>query len=142
MKKRIVRQDAIKQLIRQRTIRTQRDLVDGLEELGYSCTQATVSRDINEMGLRKLSEGVYILPEDLLLQRLVNDLVYEVTVAQNLVVIKTAAGSAQGVAAALEAAGEPKVIGLVAGDDTILVIAADNPQAQVFEAAVNKLRLR
>ncbi|MCL2151208.1 MAG: hypothetical protein FWH50_03170 [Coriobacteriia bacterium] len=45
-------------------------------------------------------------------------------------------------AAALEAAGEPKVIGLVAGDDTILVIAADNPQAQVFEAAVNKLRLR
>ena len=142
MKKRMVRQDAIKQLIRQRTIRTQRDLVDGLEEMGFSCTQATVSRDINEMGLRKLSEGVYILPEDLLLQRLVSDLVHEVTIAQNLVVIKTAPGSAQGVAAALEAAGEPKVIGLVAGDDTILVIANDYPQAEVFASAVNKLRMR
>ena len=141
MKKRLVRQDAIRHLIRQRTIRTQRDLVDGLEEMGFNCTQATVSRDINEMNLRKLSEGVYILPEDLLLQRLVTDLVIEVTVAQNLVVIKTAPGSAQGVAAALEAAGEPKVIGLVAGDDTILVVAQDNPQAAVFEAAVNKLRL-
>ncbi|MDR2956918.1 MAG: ArgR family transcriptional regulator [Coriobacteriales bacterium] len=142
MKKRLVRQDAIKQLIRQRTIRTQRDLVAGLEEKGFNCTQATVSRDINEMNLRKLPEGVYILPEDLLLQRLVSDLVHEVTVAQNLIVIKTAPGSAQGVAAALEAAGEPKVIGLVAGDDTILVVAADNDQATVFEAAVNKLRLR
>ncbi|MDR0458904.1 MAG: ArgR family transcriptional regulator [Coriobacteriales bacterium] len=141
MKKRLVRQDAIKQLIRQRTIRTQRDLVAGLEDLGFNCTQATVSRDINEMNLRKLPEGVYILPEDLLLQRLVSDLVSEVTVAQNLVVIKTAPGSAQGVAAALESAGEPKVIGLVAGDDTILVVAADNNQAEAFETAVNKLRL-
>jgi len=142
MKKRLVRQDAIRQLIRQKTIRTQRDLVEGLEEMGFACTQATVSRDINEMNLRKLSEGVYILPEDLLLQRLVTDLVNEVTVAQNLVVVKTAPGSAQGVAAAMEAAGEPKVVGLVAGDDTILVVAADQKQAEEFEAAVNKLRLR
>lgn len=141
MKKRLVRQDAIKQLIRQRSIRTQRDLVEGLSEMGYACTQATVSRDINEMNLRKLPEGVYILPEDLLMQRLVTDLVTDVTVAQNLVVIKTAPGSAQGVAAALEAAGEPKVVGLVAGDDTILVVAADYDQATVFETAVNKLRL-
>jgi len=129
-------------LVRQQNIRTQRDLVNGLEGMGFSCTQATVSRDINEMNLRKLPEGVYILPEDLLLQRLVSDLVHEVTVAQNLVVIKTAPGSAQGVAAALEAAGEPKVIGLVAGDDTILVVAADNEQATIFETAVNKLSLR
>jgi len=142
MKKRLVRQDAIRQLVRQQNIRTQRDLVNGLEGMGFSCTQATVSRDINEMNLRKLPEGVYILPEDLLLQRLVSDLVHEVTVAQNLVVIKTAPGSAQGVAAALEAAGEPKVIGLVAGDDTILVVAADNEQATIFETAVNKLSLR
>jgi len=142
MKKRIVRQDMIKQLIRQRTIRTQHDLVAGLEEQGYSCTQATVSRDINEMGLQKLAEGVYILPEDLLLQRLISDLVVEVTVAQNLIVVKTSAGSAQGIAAALEAAGEPKVIGLVAGDDTILVVAEDHQQAVAFETAVNKLRLK
>ncbi|MCL1879601.1 MAG: ArgR family transcriptional regulator [Actinomycetia bacterium] len=142
MRKRMVRQDAIRQLVRQRMIRTQRDLVDGLEDMGFVCTQATVSRDINEMGLRKLAEGVYILSEDLLLQRLVSDLVTDVVVAQNLVVVKTAAGSAQGVAAALEAAGEPNVLGLVAGDDTILVVAADTDQAKAFEAAINKLRLR
>ena len=142
MKKRNIRQEAIRQLVRQRHIRTQRDLVDGLEEQNFSCTQATVSRDINEMGLKKLPEGVYILPEDLLLQRLVADLVQSVEVANNLVVVKTAAGSAQGVAAALEAAGEPKVLGSVAGDDTILVVAIDNEQAKIFEAAINKLRLR
>jgi len=141
MKKRLVRQEAIRRLVRQRSIHTQRDLVEGLSELGFNCTQATISRDINEMNLRKLPEGVYILPEDLLMQRLVSDLVTEVTVAQNLVVVKTAPGSAQGVAAALEAAGEPKVIGLVAGDDTILVVASDFDQASVFEAAVNKFRL-
>ncbi|MDR0308867.1 MAG: ArgR family transcriptional regulator [Coriobacteriales bacterium] len=142
MKKRNVRQDAIRQLVRQRHIRTQRDLVEGLEKKGYSCTQATISRDINEMGLKKLPEGVYILPEDLLLQRLVADLVISVELANNLVVVKTAAGSAQGVAAALEAAGEPQVLGSVAGDDTILVVAADNEQASEFESAINKLRLR
>jgi len=142
MKKRNARQEAIRQLVRQRHIRTQKDIVEGLGDLDFFCTQATVSRDINEMGLRKLQEGVYILPEDLLLQRLVADLVQNVVVANNLIVIKTAAGSAQGVAAALEAAGEPKVLGLVAGDDTILVVASDDEQAQVFESAVNKLRLK
>ena len=142
MKKRNARQEAIRQLVRQKHIRTQKDIVEGLEGMGFSCTQATVSRDINEMGLRKLQEGVYILPEDLLLQRLVADLVQNVVVANNLIVIKTAAGSAQGVAAALEAAGEPKVLGLVAGDDTILVVATDDEQANVFESAVNKLRLK
>ena len=70
MKRRNSRQDAIREIVRGKTIRTQRGLVDELQAMGYACTQATVSRDIADMGLRKLPEGVYVLAEDLHLQRL------------------------------------------------------------------------
>jgi transcriptional regulator of arginine metabolism len=142
MKKRNERQDAIREIVRSRNIRTQRDLVEGLKQYGYVCTQATISRDITDMGLRKLPEGVYMLAEDLHLQRMVSDLVDKVTVTGNLVVVKTSTGTAQGVAAALDAAELPSILGSIAGDDTILVIAQDTESAQSFEAAVNKLRLR
>ena len=65
MKRRNSRQDAIREIVRGKTIRTQRGLVDELQAMGYACTQATVSRDIADMGLRKLPEGVYVLAEDL-----------------------------------------------------------------------------
>jgi transcriptional regulator of arginine metabolism len=142
MKKREERYEAIREVVRSRHIRTQRDLVEGLKERGFVCTQATVSRDITDMGLRKLPEGVYMLGEDLHLQRMVADLVDTVTVAGNLVVIKTTVGTAQGVAAALDAASMPAILGSVAGDDTILVVASNEEQATAFEATVNKLRLR
>ncbi|MDR2586732.1 MAG: ArgR family transcriptional regulator [Coriobacteriales bacterium] len=142
MKKREERYEAIREIVRSRHIRTQRDLVEGLKERGFVCTQATVSRDITDMGLRKLPEGVYMLGEDLHLQRMVSDLVDKVTVTGNLVVVKTSIGTAQGVAAALDAASMPAILGSIAGDDTILVIAADEEHAVAFEATVNKLRLR
>ncbi|MDR0347452.1 MAG: ArgR family transcriptional regulator [Coriobacteriales bacterium] len=142
MKKRNERYEAIREIVRSRHIRTQRDLVEDLRERGFVCTQATVSRDITEMGLRKLPEGVYMLAEDLHLQRMVSDLVDRVSVAGNLVVVKTSAGTAQGVAAALDAAGMPAILGSIAGDDTILVIAADEEHATAFETTVNKLRLK
>jgi transcriptional regulator of arginine metabolism len=58
------------------------------------------------------------------------------------VVIKTSTGTAQGVAAALDAASMPAILGSIAGDDTILVIASDREHAAAFEATINKLRLR
>jgi transcriptional regulator of arginine metabolism len=142
MKKRDERYLAIREIVRSRHIRTQRDLVEELKKQGLSCTQATISRDIADMGLRKLPEGVYMLAEDLHLQRMVSDMVRRVTVAGNLVVIKTSAGSAQGVAAALDSANMPAVLGSVAGDDTILAVTPDERQAQALEASVNKLRLK
>jgi transcriptional regulator of arginine metabolism len=142
MKKRNDRYNAIREIVRLRHIRTQRDLVEDLKERGFICTQATVSRDIADMGLRKLPEGIYMLAEDMHLQRMVSDLVNTVTVTGNLVVIKTSAGTAQGVAAALDAADIPSILGSIAGDDTILVIALDEERARAFEAAVNKLRLK
>ena len=63
-KKRNGRQDAIREIVRNKNVRTQRMLVDELKTFGFDCTQATVSRDIADMGLRKLPEGVYVLAED------------------------------------------------------------------------------
>ena len=60
-KKRNGRQDAIRDIVRNKDVRTQRVLVDELRAMGFDCTQATVSRDIADMGLRKLPEGIYDL---------------------------------------------------------------------------------
>ena len=72
MKHRNKRQEAIRDIIREKSIRTQRALVDELKAQGFNCTQATVSRDITDMGLKKLPEGVYVLSEDLQLQRMLS----------------------------------------------------------------------
>jgi transcriptional regulator of arginine metabolism len=142
MRKRNERYNAIREIVRLRHIRTQRDLVEELKKRGFACTQATVSRDITDMGLRKLPEGIYMLSEDMHLQRMVSTLVDGVTAIGNLVVVKTSTGTAQGVAAALDAADIPAVLGSIAGDDTILVIASSAEQALSFESAINKLRLK
>ena len=140
MRKRLERQDAIRRLVRGERVRTQRALVDRLQELGYVCTQATISRDITEMGLRKLPEGVYVLAEDLHLQRMVVDLVLDVKRTANLVLVKASTGTAPGVAAALDAAEIDGILGSVAGDDTILVITEGEDQASAFVDTVNKFR--
>ena len=103
-KKRNGRQDAIRDIVRNRDVRTQRMLVDELKAEGFDCTQATVSRDIAEMGLRKLPEGVYVLAEDLHLQRMVSELVVDVHRADNMLIVKAQPGTANGIAAAIDAA--------------------------------------
>ena len=119
-KQRNDRQEAIRQIIRDKSIRTQRALVEELQAQGFSCTQATVSRDITEMGLRKLPEGIYVLSEDLHLQRMLSEFVVDVLRAENLVVIKCQPGTASGVAA-------------------VLVVAVDGQHAADLQALVKKL---
>lgn len=140
MKRRNSRQDAIRSIVRNKSIKTQRDLVDALEAEGYICTQATISRDISDMGLRKLPEGVYVLAEDLHLQRMVSDLVTEIVCAKNIVVVKTKPGAAQGVAAAIDATTLSDVAGTLAGDDTIMVVCLSDESAESFADLVHKLR--
>ncbi len=140
MRGREERQAAIREIVRIEPAQTQRDIVDLLSERGFVCTQATVSRDIAEMGLCKLPEGVYVLAEDLRLQRMVCDLVTSVEHAGNLVVVKASTGTAQGVAAALDAADLQNILGSVAGDDTILLVARDEEAAVSFEKMINRLR--
>lgn len=138
-KKRNGRQDAIRDIVRNKDVRTQRVLVDELRAMGFDCTQATVSRDIADMGLRKLPEGIYVLAEDLHLQRMVSELVTGVLRTDNLVMIKAQPGTASGIAAAVDAAELPDVLGSLAGNDTILVIAQTAEHGERLEALINKL---
>lgn len=140
MRKRQNRQDAIRRVVRSERVKTQRALVDLLRQEGFECTQATVSRDITEMGLRKLPEGMYVLAEDLHLQRMVRDLVGDVKRSGNLVLVKAQSGTAPGVAAALDAADLEGILGSVSGDDTIFVVMEDEQGGDALVETLNKFR--
>lgn len=140
MRKRRARQDEIRRIVRAERIRTQRDLVERLEADGFVCTQATVSRDITEMGLKKLPEGVYVLAEDLHLQRMISELVISVVHTNNMLLVKASPGTAPGVAAALDAADYDGILGSIAGDDTVLVITSDEASAQHLQDQIAKFR--
>ena len=139
VKHRNSRQDAIREIIRGKSIKTQRALVDELKAMGFNCTQATVSRDISDMGLRKLPEGVYVLSEDLHLQRMLSEFVNEVMRAENLLLVKCNPGTASGVAAAIDAAGLAHALGSVSGDDTVLVVVESSSYAIQLKALIEKL---
>jgi len=140
MRKRLERQEAIRKIVRRERVRTQRELVDRLKQHGFDCTQATVSRDITDMGLRKLAEGVYVLAEDLHLQRMISELVTSVVRSGQLVLVKTTAGAGQGVAAALDAAELDEILGSIGGDDTILIIARSEVDAEAVTEGITRFR--
>ena len=139
MKRRNGRQDAIREIVRTKSIRTQHDLVEELCRQQFACTQATVSRDIADMGLRKLPEGIYVLPEDLHLQRLLSEFVVRVTCSANLVVVKCQPSTATEVARALDAAELTHLVGTVAGADTVLVVVDDPASAPELSGLIEKL---
>ena len=140
MRKRHQRHDAIRNIIRAYPVKTQKDLAEQLRIAGYDCTQATISRDVLELGLVKSREGVYVLPEEQRLARLVADLVVSVQAACNLVVVKTRPGAAQGVSAALDDASLKGALGTVAGDDTIMIAAESFEAAEELGAHLSGLR--
>lgn len=141
MTRRTTRIALLRELVRSKHIKTQGELVDLLAERGLEVTQATISRDITEMGLRKKQGGgYYVLPEDVFVRRMVRELVREVVPAQNLVVVKASSGAAQGVAAALDGAELAGIIGSIAGDDTILLITPDTTAAVMLAATIESFR--
>lgn len=140
MGKRRERHDLIRAIVRQDRIRTQRDLVEALARRGQVCTQATVSRDISEIGLRKVPEGVYVLAEDQHLHRMVTEVVVSVIHTGNLVLVKTSPGTAQGVAAAMDRAELEGILGSIAGDDTVLLITENEDAAIVLRERISKFR--
>ncbi len=123
-----IRQRRILDLVSQEPISNQDELRRALVKAGFEVTQATLSRDIAELGLLKTAEG-YMLPDEDAgtrvlpsLERLLREFVTDLRPADNLLVLKTAPGAAQPVAAALDGEGWQEVLGTIAGDDTILVI--------------------
>ena len=139
-KKRNGRQDAIREIVRTADVRTQRMLVDELKACGFDCTQATVSRDIADMGLHKLPEGMYVLAEDLHLQRMVSELVIGVQRTENLVIIKAQPGTALGIAAAIDAGERAEVLGSPCGQDTHPRKKGTASDGEQFELMIGKLR--
>src|SRR6478735_4998975 len=110
-----LRQRAIRDLVEQRPIRTQQELAAALRERGFRTTQATISRDVAELGLVKARRGgtqAYAIPPRL-------------REAGTMLILRTLPGSAHPLAAALDRARWPEVAGSIAGDDTVFVAFAD-----------------
>ena len=133
------RRDAIRTLVRNESIRTQRELADRLRELGYDCTQATISRDITELRLEKPAGSCYMLPEDMRFQRIIHELVNSAVAAMNIVVVKTMSGSANAVAEVLDTSKFEGLLGTVAGDNTIMIVTDDPEHAQNLTDKLNSL---
>jgi transcriptional regulator of arginine metabolism len=131
------RQHRIAKLLEGHAVTSQSQLVELLEADGIRATQATVSRDLEELGAVKVrvpgGELVYAIPElpkDQIapedhLRRVMSEWVVDVEPSANLVVLRTPPGSAHVVASALDRAGLPDVLGTVAGDDTMIVVVAE-----------------
>jgi transcriptional regulator of arginine metabolism len=137
-----IRQRQIRDIVAQRPVRTQQELAAALREHGFRATQATVSRDVAELGLIKVGrEGTqaYALPPKLIeaetsgedrLRKLLADLPIELHEAGLLLVVRTLPGSAHAIAAALDRARWPEVAGSIAGDDTLFVAFPDRGSLQ------------
>ena len=126
----------IVEMIRMWTVRSQTELAEMLAGAGIQVTQATLSRDLEELGAVKVS-GSYLIPEDgkrplreaeqgpARLLRLLRELLTGVDASGNIAVLRTPPGAAQFLASALDRSGLTDVVGTIAGDDTILVVARD-----------------
>ena len=133
----VQRQQAIARLIEQTAVTNQPQLVELLAEAGIAATQATVSRDLDDLGAIKVrvpgGATVYAVPEFVpervapldQLRRVMGEWVAEVTHSGNLVVVRTPPGCAHVVASALDRSGLDGLLGTVAGDDTMLCVATE-----------------
>ena len=133
----VQRQHRISQLLVDHAVTSQAMLVELLGEAGVPSTQATVSRDLEDLGAIKVrtagGESVYAVPEqprdqqapDDHLRRVLGDWVVEISRSGDLVILHTPPGSAHVVASALDRSGLDNIVGTIAGDDTLIVIAAE-----------------
>ncbi len=133
----VARQHLVAKLLASHAVTSQEQLVGLLAGEHVAATQATVSRDLDDLGAIKVrgagGDPIYAIPElpkdqrapDDHLRRVFGDWVVEVAHSANIVVLRTPPGSAHVVGSALDRSGLPEVIGTVAGDDTLLVVVAD-----------------
>jgi transcriptional regulator of arginine metabolism len=139
------RQSLILDIIQRERVHTQEQLAERLRGRGLEATQVTLSRDIRELGLAKGPAGYQQIRAEAVrtesLSSVLQGHLYAVRAAQNQVVLRTSAGHAQPIALALDREEWDDVVGTVAGDDTILVIAPDNASAgRVAERLLDLIR--
>jgi len=145
------RQHRMAQLLSEVAVTSQTQLVELLEDAGIEATQATVSRDLEDIGAIKVrvpgGELVYALPEQENervanpdhLRRVLSEWVSEVRHSHNIVVVRTPPGSAHVVASALDRSRLDSVIGTVAGDDSIMIVAAEETTGKDLAAHISDL---
>jgi len=136
------RQQTLLRLVSEKRLATQQDVVRALRAAGYAATQATVSRDIVELGLVKVARDgthVYAPPASVpvsggieRLRRFCEEYPVQGSVAGNMVVLRTPPGTANALAIALDTSGFTDVVGTIAGDDTVFVAARDPARARLI----------
>ena len=145
------RQRAILTLVATRPVHSQDELVALLESQGYAATQATVSRDIKELGLVKVPIKAngngngddaalfkYVVPNATVnyvsrLHRVVAELAQTITGSVNMIVIKTPPGSAMMIASAVDEAAWPEILGTLGGDDTVMIVVRSAEEMPVIK---------
>jgi transcriptional regulator of arginine metabolism len=147
----VQRQQAIARLIQQHSVTNQPQLVDLLADESIAATQATVSRDLEDLGAVKVrvpgGATVYAVPEFApervapldQLRRVMGEWVAEVTHSANLVIVRTPPGCAHVVASALDRSGIEGLLGTVAGDDTMMCVATETVGGRQLAAAMREL---
>jgi transcriptional regulator of arginine metabolism len=145
------RQHRISKLLEKHAVENQAQLVELLADEGIGATQATVSRDLDDLGAIKVrlpgGDTAYAIPElpsqqvapEDHLRRVLGEWVVEVAVSANIIVLRTPPGSAHVVGSALDRAGPRDVIGTVAGDDTLLVVVAEDVPASTVAGHLRDL---
>lgn len=145
----IKRHTMIMEIIENHNIETQEELIDKLRESGFEVTQATISRDIRELKLAKVMSETgnykYVLPKPgdtdshKLYSKALSGSIKSVECAMNDIVIKTYPGLANAVAAGIDALHEHDILGCVAGDDTIIIIAHSTEAALSICKRIRKI---
>lgn len=147
------RQQAILELVRREPLSSQRAILDRLRERGYEVTQPTVSRDLDELGLTRVRDASghlrYAAPEEAApmgredqLRHTLAEFVLGMVASGNLLVIRTPPGAANAVAQVLDRVDLEDVIGTVAGDDTILVVAREGVRGRSIQRRLESMSER
>lgn len=146
------RQQALLRVVTQQRLRTQSELARALRAAGFSATQATVSRDIVELGLVKVARDgahVYGPPPTAStgggldrLRRFCEDYPVESAVAGNVLVLRSPPGTANALAIALDSSGLGDIVGTIAGDDTVFVAAKSPSRARALGSRLASYGIR
>lgn len=141
------RHKKILELIEKYDIDTQESLIKKLNEVGFDVTQTTISRDIKQLnlvkGITEMGTYKYIIPSSVREDKApvhtsaITESVVSIEAAQNIVVVKTFPGMANAVAVCIDSLKHERIIGSVAGDDTILLVVKDNEAAEHLEAELS-----
>ncbi len=144
------RQHVLKEVIRQKEIGDQVHLLDELKANGIVATQASISRDLQELGVTKVRVGSGMYKYEIIekisndvilnkLQILFDNFVTDIKHTGNLVLVKCSAGNANGVGSYIDRLERPEILGTVAGDDTILVVVDTPENGLIIENDFNRL---